>query len=427
MRRPLTRTFRTLGNRFGAALSLPLAAIAIFAMTISAGYVTSVERGDRASGHSVLTRMVARQKRPASSVTAAACNNATVIGTWSLERRVAQLVVAPAEENDLETVSAAVHGGVGGVILFGSDAPADLKSQIAALDNVSLDDLPPLVMTDEEGGDVQRMANLVGSIPWPRTMASTMTLSQTEQLAKSIATAMKSQGVDMDLAPVLDVASGPGPDSTHTDGPRSFSPDPQTAGAYGVAFAEGLEAGGVIPVVKHFPGEGNATANTDDGPAATLPYAELESSDLLPFEAAVQAHLPAVMVGNATVPSLTTLPASLSPSVIQGLLREKLGFSGLVLTDSLSAGAIADRGLTIPEAAVDAIAAGADMILFNASDAESVVSSIIQSVSAAVESGTITETQLNGAVATVVATKGVNLCSSTVEKHTRPGGGFRPL
>jgi len=67
------------------------------------------------------------------------------------------------------------------------------------------------------------------------------------------------------------------------------------------------------------------------------------------------------------------------------------------------------------------------MILFNASDAESVVSSIIQSVSAAVESGTITETQLNGAVATVVATKGVNLCSSTVEKHTRPGGGFRPL
>jgi beta-N-acetylhexosaminidase len=109
------------------------------------------------------------------------------------------------------------------------------------------------------------------------------------------------------------------------------------------------------------------------------------------------------------------------------LLREKLGFSGLVLTDSLSAGAIADRGLTIPEAAVDAIAAGADMILFNASDAESVVSSIIQSVSAAVESGTITETQLNGAVATVVATKGVNLCSSTVEKHTRPGGGFRPL
>jgi beta-N-acetylhexosaminidase len=188
-----------------------------------------------------------------------------------------------------------------------------------------------------------------------------------------------------------------------------------------------LEAGGVIPVVKHFPGEGNATANTDDVPAATPPYAELAKSDLLPFEAAVRAHLPAVMVGNATVPGLTTLPASLSSTVIEGLLREKLGFSGLVLTDSLSAGAIVDRGLTVPEAAVDAIAAGADMILFNAPDAQPAVNSIIQHVTAAVASGAISKPQLDGAVATVLATKGVDLCSMGLRNRPRGHGRLGPL
>jgi beta-N-acetylhexosaminidase len=254
------------------------------------------------------------------------------------------------------------------------------------------------------------MANLVGSLPWPRTMASTLSVAQVQALAETTARAMVANGVTMDLAPVLDLAAGPGPDATHTDGPRSFSVDPSVASAYGIAFADGLQAGGVIPVFKHFPGEGGASANTDDQPAATPPLAQLEQADLLPFENAIKAGLPAIMVGNATVPGITSMPASLSSSVIQGLLHGQLGFNGLVITDSLSAGAISDIGIGIAQAAVDAVAAGADMILFNSDNPVTDSQSIVQQIVAAVAAGTITQARLNQAVDEVVSTKHASLC-----------------
>jgi beta-N-acetylhexosaminidase len=164
-----------------------------------------------------------------------------------------------------------------------------------------------------------------------------------------------------------------------------------------LAFAQGLEAGGVLPVVKHFPGEGSATANTDDAPANTPPLATLEGADLLPFEAAIRAGLPAVMVGNASVPGLSSTPASLSPAVIDGLLRQRLGFQGLVLTDSLSA-------------AVQAIEAGADMVLFTADDPNATTQSVVAAIVAAVTAGGLSVPQLDSAVSHVLMAKGVSLC-----------------
>jgi beta-N-acetylhexosaminidase len=344
------------------------------------------------------------------TTTTSACNYAAVVASWTVTQRAEQLVVVPAEETDVAQIAPAVRDGVGGVILFGSTAPADLGTQLARAESGAPGGLKPLVMTDEEGGEVQRMANLVGSLPWPRTMAGSMSVSQVQSLAESTARAMAANGVTMDLAPVLDLASGPGPDAQHTDGPRSFSIDPTVASEYGIAFARGLQAGGVIPVVKHFPGEGSATANTDDGPASTPPLAQLQRADLLPFEAAIKTGLPAVMVGNATVPGLTSMPASLSSSVIQGLLQDQLGFNGLVITDSLSAGAISDIGISVDQAAVDAIAAGADMVLFNSNNPVSDSQSIVQHIVDAVGAGTIPQTRLDAAVDEVVTAKHSSLC-----------------
>ena len=196
-------------------------------------------------------------------------------------------------------------------------------------------------MTDEEGGEIQRMANLVGNLPWPRTMAATMTPGQVRALAGQVGRRMRAAGITMDLAPVLDLSDSPGPDATYPDGPRSFSVHPAVATAYGLAFARGLQDGGVIPVLKHFPGLGQASANTDFGRATDPPLGTLEAGALLPFEAAIKDGLPAVMVGEVSVPGLTHgLPATLSSQAITGLLRGRLGFHGLVLTDSLSAAAI---------------------------------------------------------------------------------------
>lgn len=114
-------------------------------------------------------------------------------------------------------------------------------------------------MTDEEGGGVQRMANLVGSMPWARQMG-TMSPAAIQSLAKAVGQRMRALGVTMDLAPVLDVDGGPGPNASNPDGDRSFSASPSQAARDGLAFAAGLLAAGVIPVVKHFPGLGEPAA-----------------------------------------------------------------------------------------------------------------------------------------------------------------------
>ncbi len=321
--------------------------------------------------------------------------------------------MVPAEETDVAAVAPSVAAGAGGVILFGSSAPSDLGAQLRALAAQAEGGLAPVVMSDEEGGGVQRMANLVGSMPWPAQMSATMTPSAVYQLAEQTGAAMAADGVTMDLAPVLDLASGPGPDALHTDGPRSFGLSPQTTSTYGLAFAAGLEAGGVIPVIKHFPGEGSATANTDDAPASTPPLTTLEAADLLPFEAAIKAGLPAVMVGNASVPGLTPEPASLSAAAIIGLLRNRLGFTGLVITDSLSADAISDIGLSVPQAIVEAVAAGADMVLYNSGSPNTTFQQVVAQMVAAVSDHQLPESTLIDAVVQVLVTKGVNLCAGS--------------
>jgi len=268
-------------------------------------------------------------------------------------------------------------------------------------------------MTDEEGGVVQRMANLVGSIPSARQMGATMTPAQIKELASGLARRMLAAGVTMDLAPVLDVDGGQGPNDRDPDGTRSFSADEKIAAADGLAFAAGLQAGGIVPVVKHFPGLGGATGNTDVTPASTPPWSTLKRVGLLPFEDAVDSQVPAVMIANATVPGLTNLPASISFSAITGVLRDQLGYQGLVITDSLSAAALSAIGYSVPAATVAAIEAGADMVLYNA-DSDAVASlqnETAAAVVSAVDAGKLDRGQLVTAVTHILAVKHVNLCT----------------
>jgi beta-N-acetylhexosaminidase len=253
-------------------------------------------------------------------------------------------------------------------------------------------------------------------------MAETMTAAEVQSLATSVGGSMRKLGVDVNLAPVLDLDAGSGPSAIDPDGLRSFSAVPATAARYGVAFMHGMQAAGIMPVVKHFPGLGGASGNTDYGPATTLPLSELRTASLVPFQAALAAGAPAVMVANAAVPGLTTLPASLSPAVINGLLRHDLGFDRLVLTDSLSAGAISQSGYQLPQAAVAAIGAGADMILFGSTltpaqitllspaNVSGSINLIVRAIVAATANGNISMARLNSAVSHVLVAKHAQLC-----------------
>jgi beta-N-acetylhexosaminidase len=240
-----------------------------------------------------------------------------------------------------------------------------------------------------------------------------MTPEQIGALGFRVGTSLHSAGITMDLAPVLDLDNRPGPTSTNPDGTRSFGMNPARTAADGIAFARGLERAGVIPVVKHFPGLGHATGNTDNGAAQTVPWEDLASHGLLPYRDAVHAGVPAVMVANASVPGLTDQPASISASVIEQVLRDSLHFNGLVMTDSVSAFALRDAGYPVPDAAVAALTAGADMVLFGTGhdDDPRLAQQTVARIVDAVRSGTLPRARLESAVGHVLAVKEVDLCA----------------
>lgn len=347
-----------------------------------------------------------------STATTVACSNDSVLATWSVTRLAEQTVVVPVDESDISSVRSEVAAGAGGVILFGASAPANLAADVQSLSAVAPNRVAPFVMTDEEGGVVQRMANLVGSIPSAREMGATMTPAQIRQLATGLARRMRAAGVTMDLAPVLDVDGGQGPNDRDPDGTRSFGSDAKIAAADGLAFAAGLQDGGIVAVVKHFPGLGGATGNTDVTPASTLAWSALKGAGFVPFEDAVNAQAPAVMIANAIVPGLSNLPASISPTVITTLLRGQLGYRGLVITDSLSATALGAIGYSVPQATVAAIEAGADMVLYNATVATVALltNETVSALVSAAGAGTLDRARLVNAVMHILTAKGVDLC-----------------
>jgi beta-N-acetylhexosaminidase len=367
-----------------------------------------------ASAATLATAGLARpsQAQP-DSLTTSTCTTASVLAHWTVRRLVEQTVIVPVDENRVASISDEIEDGAGGVILFGAQAPTDLAEQLAALSARAPGGIAPLVMTDEEGGTVQRMANLVGSMPSARRMARTMTAAQITALTRTTGSRMAAAGVGMDLAPVLDLDDRPGPNATNADGTRSFSADRSVTTRDGLAFAHGLELGGVVPVVKHFPGLGGASGNTDLTAATTKPWSRLRKDGLLPFAAAIDAGIPAVMMTNAVVPGLTTRPASLAAPAVRRVLRNRLGFHGLVIPDSLSAAAVRAAGFDVPRAAVQAMRVGDDMVLFNAlpSQVAGTTRRVVRALVDAVGSGHLPRSRVTAAVRHVLRIKGVDVCT----------------
>lgn len=332
---------------------------------------------------------------------------------WSTADLAAQVVVQPVDSSNVAAAAPAVAKGAGGVILFGPNPSQNLKDQLAVLVGQAPRGRTPFVMSDEEGGPVQRLAKLIGAFPSAHEM-SALTAKQVQQQGDALGSKLKGLGVTMDLAPVLDLDSqAVEPGRANAVGTRSFGSDPQKTAQSGVAFAKGLKNAGVLPVVKHFPGLGGSTGgNTDYVAARTKPWAQLQQEGLVPFKTAIQEGLPAVMTANAVVPDLTDKPATISPEVTR-FLREDLGFEGLIVTDTLTAGALSSLGITPEAAAVAALNAGADLLLFgSASTNPAKFDAMVAAIVAAVDSGTLPRQRLVDSVNRVLETKKLSTCGS---------------
>jgi beta-N-acetylhexosaminidase len=339
-----------------------------------------------------------------------------IVSTWTTARLANETIAIPVEATNIGALASAARAGYGGILLFGSTAPATMPQVLATLQRERPGHYAWMVMTDEEGGGVERLTNLVGSFPWAQTMGKNLNANQITAIARRVGTSLSAAGVNTDLAPVLDVdgrAQYPG--AANPDGYRSFSGVAAVAASDGSAFMKGLQEGGVLSVVKHFPGLGHATRNTDYGPAATLSWATLQSTGLVPFRQAIANGANAVMMSNARIPGLTPLPAGLSPVAVQAL--RSLGFNGVIVTDSLSAGAISALHLNVAAASVKALAAGDDLILFGSPT--SVTASLAQAASisraivTAVSDGVVSQQTLTYEAALDLAARNQLTCAAT--------------
>jgi beta-N-acetylhexosaminidase len=317
-----------------------------------------------------------------------------------------------------------IERGLGGVCLFGRNiagdgSTGDVRTFTDALRAVRPD---VLVCTDEEGGDVTRLRHVVGSEHLGAlALAATGDPGITEATARSIGLDLADAGIGWNLAPVADVPASP---RSPVIGVRAFGSDPADVARHVAAYVRGLAWAGIAGCVKHFPGHGATDADShrrlprvDVDP---LDPERLARVDLVPFRAAVDAGVETVMLGHLVVEAIDPrLPASLSPAAVR-LLREGLGFTGLIITDALDMDAVATTW-TIPGAAPLAIAAGADAVCISGGrHDEEIVNACARALVDGVRAGALPPERLAEAAARVEALAGSRGRGRAAGERVRP-------
>jgi beta-N-acetylhexosaminidase len=292
--------------------------------------------------------------------------------------------------------------GLGGICLFGSNLGAAPIGQVRALtDAIRAAGPQAVISTDEEGGDVTRLHAQTGSpVLGAAALGAAGSLDLTRATGAAVAADLVAAGIDLDLGPIADVNSNP---DNPVIGTRSFAAEPQHAADQVAAWVEGLQTAGVGACVKHFPGHGDTGEDSHLAlPVLDAPLEVIGARELVPFEAAVKAGTAAVMTSHIVVPALDPeLPGTLSAPVL-ALLRDRLGFEGVIVSDALDmAGASATRG--IPAAAVLSLAAGADLLCIGPDKPASLIREIQDAILAAVADGRLTQERLADAVRRIAA------------------------
>ncbi|NLY37876.1 MAG: glycoside hydrolase family 3 protein [Firmicutes bacterium] len=339
---------------------------------------------------------------------------AEILRNMSLEEKIGQVIVAyfsgpdfsPALAEELRELP------LGGVILFSGagniESPAQVASLTEQIQRAAIDRgmVPLFIAVDQEGGAVARLTEGVTVFPGNMALGATGSEELARKSAAVTARELRILGINFNFAPVVDVNNNP---DNPVIGVRSFGSDPHEVARLGRAMVVPYRHEKVIATAKHFPGHGDTDVDSHYG-LPLIPYglSRLRELELLPFQAMIDAGVPAVMLAHILVPGLTgsdELPASLSPQAVRHL-REEMGFDGLVVSDSMSMGAISGRW-GLEEAAVMAFRAGVDLILFGPwigvepGDRRRIFAALKE----AVDAGAITLERLDQSVKRILAAK----------------------
>lgn len=357
---------------------------------------------------------------------------AQLLATMSLEDKAAQMIFAgmwswngaPFTEVSEETAAMFEKFHFGGLCLFADSFTSD-SMQVASLMHglqkavLTSSDIPMFIAADEEGGSVSRLSCAAGTIG-NMALAATGSTQVVYDTGKMIGEQMKALGLNTDFAPVADVNSNP---ANSAIGIRSFSDDPSAVARYVSAYAEGLAENGIVSSLKHFPGHGDTDTDSHTGlPLVDKTKDELLKTDLLPFAEMVRsgysdmimtAHIQFPQIETETYTSIydgasVTLPATLSKSILTSLLREELGFKGVIITDSMIMDAIAVHFDPMDALALS-VNAGADMILIpvNLAETQSIaeMENYMQRFTGLIENGTIPMERVDESVLRILTLK----------------------
>ena len=334
----------------------------------------------------------------------------------TLEEKVAQLfIIQPEAILDVGTAVAAGDATreaidkypVGGFIYFGENLQSKEQTR-EMLHNVQAysterTGFPAFLSVDEEGGTVARVAG-TGNFDVPdigdmADIGAAGDVDAAKQVGEDIGSYLAELGFNLDFAPVADVLSNP---ENTVVRKRSFGSDPELVSDMAIAVSDGLEEKGLLSAYKHFPGHGATSADTHKGYAYTdKTLEELEACELIPFQWCIADGAKIIMAAHISAPKVTgdDTPTSLSKTMVTDILREKMGYTGLVVTDAMNMGAITEE-YTSAEAAVKALQAGVDVVLMPENYQQA-----YQGVLDAVADGTLTEERIDESVTRILTVK----------------------
>jgi beta-N-acetylhexosaminidase len=315
----------------------------------------------------------------------------------ALRRDIGQLLIGSLSGTTItpELRSLAREFSLGGLTLFSRniEEPEQVAELSRDLQSLAAE-LPLWVSVDQEGGRVARLRKPFTEWPPMAVLGRSGDVALAERFAAALAAELSAVGITLDFAPVLDIHTNP---ANPVIGDRALADDADAVARLGAAIVRGLQQNGVAACGKHFPGHGDTSVDSHfDLPLVEHPPDRIRRVEAVPFREAIRARVACIMTAHVLVPSLDEeRPATLSPRIVQGMLREELAFDGVILSDDLEMKAIA-RSYAVPDAAVQAIAAGCDGVLICSGDVETQAAAL-EALVHAVEQDRIPYTRLEDA------------------------------
>ena len=328
------------------------------------------------------------------------------VNEMTIDEKIGQLLIVGVDGYNIDekTIKMIQKYHIGGFILFNRNIQ-DANQTISLINSLKetneSNDIPLFISLDEEGGRVTRLPHEFIKTPSSKKIGKKDDEIFTYEIGKTIGRNVKSLGFNLDFAPVLDIFSNP---NNTVIGDRAFGTNPKIVWKHGIQLMNGIKSENIIPVIKHFPGHGDTTVDShEDLPFIDKNLGQIENFELIPFKKAIEKGAEVIMVSHIMLPNIDEAnPATLSEKIINNILREELGFDGVIITDDMTMGAIV-KNYDIGDASVKSLKAGSDIILV-CHDYENYIK-VINAIKDAVDNGEISLDCINQKVYRILKLK----------------------